>query len=82
MSQIDLFGGAGAAPANSLEQASRGKTHETDGQGSCQKGELVAVGTREYRYHRGCGEFVWLASLDAGIAGPFYWHRVEEVLRG
>ena len=68
MSQVDLF-------AELLGETE----HKISG---FSKGDLVAVGTRQYRYHRGCGEFVWLASLDAGIAGPFYWHRAEEVLRG
>ena len=43
------------------------------------KGDSVTVAGREYRFHRDCGAFVWLAALDAGIAGPFYWHRTEDL---
>lgn len=46
---------------------------------SFRKGDTVTLGGRGYRFHKDCGEFVWLAVLDAGIAGPFYWHQAEEL---
>ena len=40
----------------------------------------MTLGGREYRFHRDCGAFVWLTALDAGIAGPFYWHHRNEIV--
>ena len=44
------------------------------------KGDAVDHAGRELRFHRAAsGGFVWLVALDAGIAGPFYWVRADEV---
>lgn len=46
------------------------------------KGDPVTHGGRELRFHRASvtsPDRVWLAALDAGIAGPFYWVRRDEL---
>ena len=94
MIQPGLFDEPRTAPATAPKQVRAERIQSVVGQGAGQKaappevgkinmglakGDPVTVAGRDYRLYRDCGEFVWLAALDAGIAGPFYWHRAEEI---